>query len=91
MAPVMELLRVEEQPIAIALREAGRQLQQGEGEIVIDFSAVHRIDAQALQALEELAAKADERSIKVALRGVNVVIYKVLKLTKLTSRFVFVH
>jgi len=91
MAPVMELLKVEEQPIVIALREAERQLEQGGGEIVIDFSAVHRIDVGALQALEKLAAKADETSTKVVLRGVNVVVYKVLKLTKLTSRFVFVH
>jgi anti-anti-sigma regulatory factor len=43
-----------------------------------------------VQALEELADRADEKGIKVALRGVNVDVYKVLKLVKLSSRFAFV-
>jgi hypothetical protein len=37
-----------------------------------------------------LARVADEKAVKVALRGVNVDVYKVLKLVKLTRRFSFV-
>ena len=39
--------------------------------------------------LEELASIADDKAVKLVLRGVNVDIYKVLKLVKLTSRFSF--
>jgi hypothetical protein len=36
-----------------------------------------------------LAGLADERSVKVVLRSVNVDIYRVLKQLKLTERFTF--
>jgi hypothetical protein len=39
--------------------------------------------------MEALAGAADDKGIKVVLRGVNVDIYKVLKLAKLSSRFAF--
>ena len=62
-----------------------------EGEVVLDFSSVLRIDTHVLGAMEELAGLADGRSVKVALRGVNMDIYKVLKVLKLTQRFSFVN
>jgi len=40
--------------------------------------------------MESLAGRADEKAVKVVLRGVNVDIYKVLKLMKLAPRFSFV-
>ena len=39
--------------------------------------------------MAELASIAEDKSIKVVLRGVNVEIYRVLKLLKLASRFSF--
>jgi anti-anti-sigma regulatory factor len=57
--------------------------------VVLDFSSVRRIDPNALRAMEKLAGLADGKAVKVVLRGVNVDIYKVLKLVKLTSRFSF--
>jgi hypothetical protein len=39
--------------------------------------------------MENLAKSADDKATKVVLRGVNVDIYKVLKLMKLTRRFSF--
>jgi anti-anti-sigma regulatory factor len=48
------------------------------------------IDGNVVRALEELADLADGRSVKVALRAVNVDIYRVLKQLKLTERFCFV-
>jgi anti-anti-sigma regulatory factor len=73
-----------------AVREAARKLNGADGDVTLDFSLVRRIDAGVIQALEELADRADEKGIKVALRGVNVDVYKVLKLVKLSSRFAFV-
>lgn len=59
------------------------------GEVVLDFSAVRRVDASALKAVERVAGLAGEKGVKVAIRGVNVDVYKVLKLMKLTSKFRF--
>ena len=47
------------------------------------------LDGNAVRELEELAGLAEGRSVKVALRAVNVGIYRVLKLLKLTQRFSF--
>ena len=75
--------------MAQSLQEAQEKLDNANGEVMLDFSGVRRVDPNALRALEEFAAAADVRSVKVSLCGVNVDIYKVLKLAKLTSRFSF--
>jgi anti-anti-sigma regulatory factor len=59
--------------------------------VVLDFSSVRRIDPSVLRAMEEFAGKADNKGVKVVLRGVNVDVYKVLTLVNLTSRFSFVN
>lgn len=74
-----------------SLQEAQTKLNTGSGDLVLDFSAVHRIDPASLRALEELARVAEEKSAPVTLRGINVEIYKVLKLARLSSRFSFVN
>ena len=84
-------LNIDEKRIVPDLQEAGKKLDGTEGEVVLDLSSVRRIDASALVAIEELARTAGEKSVKVALRGVNVDVYKVLKLVKLTNRFSFVN
>jgi anti-anti-sigma regulatory factor len=90
MANIAVLLKMDEQRLAPALQEAGEKLESADGEVVLDFSSVRRIDANALQAMEEFAHKADEKAVKVVVRSVNVDVYKVLKLVKLASRFSFV-
>ena len=82
-------LKLDEEHAVEALQEARDVLDHADGEIVMDFSAVHRIDARTLKELEDFANRADDRQVKVALRGVNVDVYKVLKLVKLASRFSF--
>jgi len=84
-------LSVDETRVVPALREAGEKLDGTEGEVALDVSSVHRIDSSALGALEELACIADAKNVKVALRSINVEVYKVLKLVKLTRRFSFVN
>ena len=68
---------------------AREKVERAEGEVVVDCSAVSRIDYKALRALEDLADVADIKGVKVALRGVSIEMYKVLKLVKLGSRFSF--
>jgi anti-anti-sigma regulatory factor len=51
---------------------------------------VRRIDPSALRAIEEFAGTADDKGVKVVLCGVNVDVYKVLKLMRLAPRFSFV-
>ena len=91
MATVAVWLKVDEERVVRALQEAEEKLDTVEGEVALDFSSVCRIDASALRALEEFANVADDKGVKVVLRGVNVGVYKVLKLVKLTSRFSFVN
>lgn len=72
------------------IRDAAEQLGSAGNELVLDFSAVRRIDTEALLGLEELAAKARANSIQVAIRGVNVEVYKVLKLVAVAGQFSFI-
>jgi anti-anti-sigma regulatory factor len=90
MAMIAVWLKIDEEHVVEALRETGKKLDSVEGEVALDFSSVSRLDPGAIRALEEFAAKADDKGVKVVLRGVNVSVYKVLKLVKLGSRFSFV-
>ncbi|MFZ0864286.1 MAG: STAS domain-containing protein [Candidatus Sulfotelmatobacter sp.] len=91
MAMIAVFLNIDGARVVPALREAGEKLDGTEGEVVLDFSSVRRIDSSALRAMEELARMADEKNVNVVFRGVNVDVYKVLKLVKLTGRFSFVN
>jgi anti-anti-sigma regulatory factor len=90
MAMIAVWRKIDEERIVQALQEAGEKLGSIEGEVALDLSSVRRIDPSALRALEEFAGIADDKGVKVVLRGVNVGVYKVLKLVKLGSRFSFV-
>lgn len=80
---------IDSQQVTQLLQQARKQVDAGEAEVIVDFSPVRRLDAQALNALEELAGLAQQKSLKLVLRGVNVDVYKVLKLMKLAPRFQF--
>jgi anti-anti-sigma regulatory factor len=90
MAMIAVWLKIDEDRVVQALQEVGEKLDSVGDEVVLDFSSVHRIDSSALRAIEEFAGMADDNGVKVVLRGVNVGVYKVLKLVKLGSRFSFV-
>jgi len=85
----MMLVNIEEERVISAMKEAAEKLDQAGGEMVLDFVSVRRIDSSSLQAMEGLASLAAQKSVKVVLRGVNVDVYKVLKLVKLAPRFCF--
>lgn len=82
-------LKVDVGCAAKALQEAAETLDTAGGEIVLDFSPVQRVNTRELQALETLAGKADTKTVKVVLGGVNATVYKTLKLMKLAPRFSF--
>ena len=81
-------LEIDGDHVADALKQALGSLD-GADELLLDFSSVHRIDSSALRALESLAGAADDKPARVVLRGVNVHVYKVLKLIKLAPRLSF--
>ena len=82
-------LKVDGDCAAKAFQEAVETLDIAGGEIVLDFSSVQRVNSRELQALEKLAGKADAKTVKVVLGGVNATVYKTLKLMKLAARFSF--
>jgi len=91
MATIVEFQKIDEHGVIASLDGAAQELDGTLQELALDFSAVRRIDSRSLRALEELARKAEEKKIKVVLRGVNVDLYKTFKLIKLASRFSFVN
>jgi len=84
-------LKVDGEHLVETLQAARQKLDAAEGEVVLDLSSVRRLDPNALKALQELAAAADQKTIKVGLRGANIDLYKVLKLVKLAPRFSFLN
>ncbi|HZD32361.1 MAG TPA: STAS domain-containing protein [Candidatus Angelobacter sp.] len=75
--------------IAESLQRAQAKSASGEGNLVLDFTGVRRIDPSGVSALEEIVNAGEPA--KVVLVGVNVTVYKVLKLAKLGGRLSFIN
>ena len=73
--------------LVAALQAACEKVESMEGDMILDFSSVQRVDPAALSALSDFADSADERSVNIVLRGANVDVYRVLKLARLAERF----
>ncbi len=82
-------LEIDGDGVIPAVEVALEKLNGSGNEVILDFSSVARIDPSALRAMESLAATAAAKAAKVVLRGVNVDVYRVLKLTQLATRFSF--
>lgn len=89
MSTIPTFLKIDGEQVANCLQEACAKLDTTEGEAVLDFSSVHRIDPKAIREMVALVGLAEAKGIKIELAGVNVGIYKVLKLAKLAPRFRF--
>ena len=87
MTTIAMLHKVNGESLAQELIEVREKLNSADGEVILDFTAVRRVDPSGLSALEAFAGAADEKAVKVALQGVNVDVYKVLKLARLSTRF----
>ena len=83
------LLKIDAERVAHSVQQACDNLDSGGREVTLDFSSVRRIDPSALRAMEKLAGGADDKAVKVVLCGVDVKVYKVLKLVNLAPRFSF--
>lgn len=84
-------LLVDGDRVAQSLQQATAKWDSGDGDVLLDFSGVRRIDTSGVTALEEMATAAEGKPVKVSLRGVNVDVYKVLKLAKLAARLSFLN
>lgn len=82
-------MQKKDESVINVLNDALKTVESADGELMLDFSSADRIDSGVLRKMEELAGKAEQRNVKVVLRGINVDIYKVLKLGRLASRFTF--
>jgi len=82
------VVNINEQRLVLALEQAAKQLDDGASDITVDFTSVRRMDASHVRRMEDLAHS--EKGVKIVLRGVNVDVYKALKLLKLTNHFLFV-
>ena len=81
-------LKIDANNVISDLKQAEESLDARQ-ELALDFSGVTRIDSAGLQAVQRFAHRAEDKKTKVALRDVNVNVYKTLKLARLTSRFSF--
>ena len=82
-------LKIDEKRAMLDLQAAVNSLDRADSELVIDCSGVRRLDPREVEALEDLANQAEGRQVRVVLHGVNVDVYKVLRLVKLAPRFSF--
>lgn len=89
MTTVPGYLEIDAGRVGESLQQVCEKLTAAEGEVCLDFASVRRIGPDSLTAMEKLAGLAKEKAVKVSLRGVNIDIYRVLKLARLTSRFSF--
>jgi len=57
-------LKVDEERVVQALQEAGEKLDTAEGELMLDFSSVLRIDVSGLMALERSPAELTTKALR---------------------------
>ncbi len=81
--------RMDAERLRQAIEEAREKLATNADQVVLDMSSAFRLDASAVHAMEVLAGAAEEKGVKVVLRGVSTEMYKVLKGVELAQRFSF--
>lgn len=89
MATIAENLRIDSAGLAGLIQQASEDLKHAAKDVVVDLSSVRRIDPCSIRLLEQLAGEAQKKKVAVTLRGVNVDVYKVMKLAQLASHFSF--
>ena len=81
---------IDEEHIAQQLNEIREKLPTEEPEVLLDFFLAQTLNPADIRALEDLAGAADASNARIVLRGVNVEMYKVLKLAGLCDKFSFI-
>lgn len=85
----ISVISLEEGLVPPAMDSARIKFDESEFGAVLDFSLIERLDSSSLTAVRELSQRARDGHSKVILRGMNVEVYKALKLAKLTSGLSF--
>ena len=80
-------LKLDGADLVESLQAAGQKLEEMEGDMILDLSSVHGVSPAALSAMSDFADVAEDKSVNVVLRNVNVDVYRVLKLARLAQRF----
>ena len=85
------LFRLDAGDLGRSLAEAHATAEQQEdgSELLLDFSAVRRLDTAAVRTLHRVSVTATARRVKLTARAVQVDVYKVLKLAGLAERISF--
>lgn len=91
MAVVTEWLKIDGEHPLEGLESAITKLSSGASELVLDFSSVRKLDAAALERLNDIAATASEKNVQIVLRGVTIDVYRVLKTAQIAAEFVFLN
>ena len=86
MGTVAMLVNLEDGTLAAALEEVSGRLENGGRHLVLDFSSVERLSTAEVHAIDEFTRTADEKGVKVIIRGLDVELYRALKLAKLPVR-----
>jgi|HubBroStandDraft_6_1064221.scaffolds.fasta_scaffold10146_1 anti-anti-sigma regulatory factor len=81
---------IDEEHLAAQVNDIREKLPNEGPEVLLDFFLAQTLDPEGIRALEELAAAAEAASTRIVLRGVNVEMYKVLKLAGLSDGFSFI-
>lgn len=89
MAMISEWVKIDAVRMADSFSSAGERLSTADGELVLDFSSIQRIDSGALASLSQLSEAAEQKNVRLVLRGTNIDIYRVLKLARIDTRFTF--
>ncbi len=90
MAVVAEVFKIDHEHVLKSLQECEDKVRDPQGELLLDFTTVEKLDTSSLRELEKLAGIMERQKAKLVLRGVNVSLYKVLKLARLTDHLRFV-
>ena len=83
------LLEMDKTQLGTVLERAIGMLGGSDSELTLDFTSVDRVGPDDLKLLEKVGTVAAGKSARVVLRGINVRIYKALKIANLTERFGF--
>ena len=87
--PTIAVIRIQGNLLQDAVESARIKLDEGESQVVMDFSLVRRLDSRLLASISDLAVIAKAKDNSIILHAVNVEVYKALKLARLTSPFSF--
>lgn len=84
-------LVIQSEQVAEQLTVVREKLGSAGPEVLLDFFFVQTLEPSGIRALEELDAAAEVLKTRIVLRGINVELYKVLKLAQLTDKFLFIN